>query len=70
MAVHFACSVTFAAGMVNVDPDERSVPEPFAAVFHPPKVYPARTGNVALTVTVESVVADTDAGAPDPPFAL
>jgi hypothetical protein len=44
--------------IVNVFPCEYPVPEPFAAVFHPPKLYPvlANTGNPEFpkTVTVES----------------
>ena len=69
--VHCANNVTFAAPIVNVDPADLAVPDPFAAVFHPANVYPDRVIDPApATVTVESITADADDGAFAPPFAL
>jgi hypothetical protein len=57
--------------MLNVAEAARAVPEPFAAVFHPAKSWPARVIDpAAATVTVASYDFVEEAGADVPPFAL
>lgn len=59
LMVHCAYNVVFASPNVNdagenaVPFHEYEVPEPFAAVFQPPKVYPVRVGRVEEIVTVD-----------------
>lgn len=54
ISAHWANKVTFSAGIANDAPAERTVPEPFAEVFHPEKVYPVRVGATDDTVTVDA----------------
>ena len=68
--VHCANNVTFAAPIVNVDPADLAVPDPFAAVFHPANVYPDRAIDPApATVTAEPAATVCAAGGDEPPFA-
>ena len=62
--------MTLLEDIVNVPDGAYPVPDPFAAVYHPVKVNPARVGCVAEMVNVAPVLAVALPGAPDPPFAL